>query len=391
MITMRNLPWLRFIGRAAALVAVVCLFLVAIELMVVAVQQNAEAQVRAIFQMIHNPFVALFVGILTTALVQSSSMTTSITVALTAAGVLTYAQAVPVIIGANIGTTLTCFLVTLGHVMRKKEFRRAVSGSALHMLFNLLTAFLLFPLEFFGRVLSGAAHWLAQQMSGITEGWSFQGLNHWVIHPLAEQLMRWVGGSLLLTLGLAFLLIIAFIRLLSLMFRGFLEQQMFHRVSRLLTGTSWRALFSGLFLTILVQSSSLTTSLIVTAVASNRLPLGRAFWLIMGANIGTTLTALLASLGHGEAALTIALTHVLFNLCGICLLAPWTPIREGIVHMVSRLGRLHVQHRMLGFVAVLLLFFVLPFLLIYTTRSENEKRLSPVSQQEEQRHPDLLP
>lgn len=388
MITMKDLPWLKLIGRTAAFIAVVCLFLVGIELMVVAVQQKGEASVRTIFQMIHNPFVALFVGILATALVQSSSMTTSITVALTAAGALTYAQAVPVIIGANIGTTLTCFLVTLGHVMRKKEFRRAVSGSALHMLFNVLTALILFPLEFFGHALSGGAHWIARQMEGITDSWSYQGLNHWVIHPVAEQLMRWLGGSLPLALGLAFLLIIAFIRLLSLMFKGFLERQMYHRMSRLLAGTSWRALFSGLFLTILVQSSSLTTSLIVTAVASNRIPLGRAFWLIVGANIGTTLTAFLASLGHGEAALTIALTHVLFNLWGMCLLAPWAPIREGIVRMVGRLGRLHVQHRMLGFVAVLLLFFVLPFLLIYTTRQENEK---PLPHQQEQRHPGLLP
>lgn len=388
---MKDWPWLKLIGRTLAFAAAVCLFLVGIELMVVAVQQKGEASVHAIFQMINNPFVALFVGILATAVVQSSSTITSITVALTAAGALTYAQAVPVIIGANIGTTLTCFLVTLGHVMRKKEFRRAVSGSALHMLFNILTALVLFPLEFFGHVLSGAAHWLAQQMAGITGGWAFQGLNHWVVHPLAEQLMQWVGGSLLVALGLAFLLMIAFIRLLSLMFKGFLERQMYHRMSHLLVGTSWRALLSGLFLTILVQSSSLTTSLIVTAVASNRIPLGRAFWLIVGANIGTTLTALLASLGHGEAALTIALTHVLFNLCGMCLLAPWKPIREGIVRMVSRLGRLHVQHRMLGFIAILLLFFVLPFLLIYTTRSENGKHLPPVSQQQEQRHPGLLP
>lgn len=363
---MKHLSWLNHIFSVLGLLLAVFLFLLGIELMIVTLEAEGEASVQLIFSMIHNPFVALFVGILATALVQSSSMITSITVALTATSVLSYSQAVPVVIGANIGTTLTCFLVTLGHVMRKREFRYAVSGSALHILFNLVTALLLFPLEYQFRLLSGSAHWLAVFMKDLSVPVPHQGLKHWLIHPTAVWLREWLSGSFWLSLWLSFGLMIGFVRLLAFMFKSLLQRQVMYVLGRHIQ--SWLAVLLGALLTILVQSSSLTTSLIVMAAALNRVRFLLAFNLIIGANVGTTLTALLAALGNGEAALTIALTHVLFNLTGLLLFAPWKKVKLWLIDRVELLGYLHVRHRLLGFIAILLLFFVIPFLLIYASR-----------------------
>ena len=75
-----------------------------------------------------HPFVGLFIGLLATSLVQSSSTTTSMTVGMVAAGALTIEGAIPIIMGANIGTTVTNTLVSLAHFTRPQEFRRAFSG-----------------------------------------------------------------------------------------------------------------------------------------------------------------------------------------------------------------------------------------------------------------------
>jgi uncharacterized membrane protein len=101
-----------------------------------------------------NPFVGLFIGILGTALAQSSSTTTSLTVALVAAGALTIEGAIPIIMGANIGTSVTNTLVSLAHVTRRSEFERAFAGATVHDLFNAMTVLIVFPLELMTGFLS---------------------------------------------------------------------------------------------------------------------------------------------------------------------------------------------------------------------------------------------
>ena len=94
-----------------------------------------------------NPFVGLFIGILATSLVQSSSTTTSIIVGIVASGAITIGNAIPIIMGANIGTTVTNTLVSLGHITRREEFKRAVAGATVHDFFNLICVAIMFPLE----------------------------------------------------------------------------------------------------------------------------------------------------------------------------------------------------------------------------------------------------
>ena len=114
-----------------------------------------------------NPFVGLFIGILATSIIQSSGTTTSMIVAFVAAGVLSIRSAVPIIMGANIGTTVTNTLVALGHITRKEEFKRAFSGSTLHDFFNLMTVLILFPIEMSTHYLERAGLFLSSVFCNI--------------------------------------------------------------------------------------------------------------------------------------------------------------------------------------------------------------------------------
>ena len=83
-----------------------------------------------------NPFISLLVGILATTLFQSSSTTTSIIVGMVSTGAVTLSGAIPMIMGANIGTTVTNTIVSMGHIRRGNEFKRAFSAATLHDILN---------------------------------------------------------------------------------------------------------------------------------------------------------------------------------------------------------------------------------------------------------------
>ena len=110
-----------------------------------------------------NPLIALMVGLLSTTLVQSSSVTTSMVVGLVAApeNPLPLANAVPMIMGANIGTTVTNTLVSMGHISRRDEFQRAFSVATCHDFFNFMAVAILLPFEMATGVLERTAHALA--------------------------------------------------------------------------------------------------------------------------------------------------------------------------------------------------------------------------------------
>ena len=94
-----------------------------------------------------DPFLALFIGILATTLFQSSSTTTSIIVGMVSGGAVSLSGAIPMIMGANIGTTVTNTIVSIGHINRGSEFKRAFAASTVHDFFNMMSVMILFPLE----------------------------------------------------------------------------------------------------------------------------------------------------------------------------------------------------------------------------------------------------
>ncbi|CAG5118655.1 unnamed protein product, partial [Candidula unifasciata] len=94
-----------------------------------------------------NPVAGLMIGVLVTVLVQSSSTSTSIVVSMVGAGILDIKSAIPILMGANIGTSVTNTIVALGQMSDKGEFRRAFAGATVHDMFNWLTVIVLLPLE----------------------------------------------------------------------------------------------------------------------------------------------------------------------------------------------------------------------------------------------------
>ena len=126
----------------------------------------------------------------------------------------------------------------------------------------------------------------------------------------------------------------------------------------------------GLSLTSIIQSSSLTTSLIVPFVATGKVKLNRAFQFILGANLGTTITAILAALFKSESALSLALAHFLFNLIGVSIFMIIPAIHRIPIFLSQKLGQWTLKNRMVGFAYVVLTFFLLPFSLIYFSNNK---------------------
>jgi sodium-dependent phosphate cotransporter len=357
------------IKKTTFLLLVTLVFLFALDLATESLKSIVGLDyLRKSFNEVYSPFVALFVGLLATALVQSSTLITSLSVALVASGTLSVQNAVPIVMGANIGTTITCMLVSFGHVMRRKEFRKAVAGSMLHVAFNIVPTILIFPLEYYWGFLSGISMFLASGFSGEQSALNFKGFyfSEYITVPIIEALH--IENYATIWLGLAVLSAFLCIRLFIVMFRKVLVNDFTKRVESLFWAKPWRGFVWGVLITALVHSSTVVTSFLVTLVGSNRLSLRQAFPLIMGANLGTTLTALTASLGKSEAAMSIAFAHCLFNLFSVLLVLPFPWVQTRIIFLCRRFGRLTMQHRLAGFLYVLIVFFLIPFLLIYLNK-----------------------
>jgi sodium-dependent phosphate cotransporter len=113
-----------------------------------------------------------------------------------------------------------------------------------------------------------------------------------------------------------------------------------------------------------IQSSSVTTSLLVPLVATRKIRLTNAFPFIIGANLGTTLTALIAASFSSETAMSIAIAHLLFNLSGALLFMLSARLRTSFVSLIGKFSLVLTRKRLVGLAYVIITFFLLPFLLI---------------------------
>ena len=152
--------------KVAAVIGLLYFFLVSIGLMGAAFKGFGKGFAHALIETTSNPFIGLFIGIFATSIVQSSSTTTSIVVGMVASEVLTIPNAIPIIMGANIGTTVTNTLVSLGHVSRRDEFRRAIAAATVHDFFNLICVAVLFPIELATGYLEKSATHLEKLFEG---------------------------------------------------------------------------------------------------------------------------------------------------------------------------------------------------------------------------------
>jgi sodium-dependent phosphate cotransporter len=125
----------------------------------------------------------------------------------------------------------------------------------------------------------------------------------------------------------------------------------------------------GMAVTVMVQSSSITTSMVVPLVGAGILTVEQIFPYTMGANLGTTVTAMLASLATGNiAAVTVAFAHMFFNLTGIGAVYPIRFIRRIPIRLAWALSALTDKSRVYAFVFVGGVFYAIPFALIFIWR-----------------------
>ena len=158
------------VQRGALALLLLYLFLVGVGLLEDGIAQMGEGVQEAVLAGVQNPVAGLFAGILATIVVQSSSVSTSTIVGLVAAGVVPVEVAVPMIMGANIGTTVTNTLVSLMSLQRRAEFERVFAAATMHDLFNFLAVAILLPLELVTGFLSTGARWLGEQLAGLGIG-----------------------------------------------------------------------------------------------------------------------------------------------------------------------------------------------------------------------------
>lgn len=315
-----------------------------------------------------SPLTALSIGILATSLLQSSSTSTSIIVGLLAGGALSLQGAVYMIMGANIGTTLTSMLVSLGHVRRKQELERAFSVACLHASFNLLTVLIILPLEWSTGALSRFSVICADTFQGIG-GATLSNPLKAITEPAIEALafISLYNGWIMLavTVTLTFCMLAALVKLL----RGLVLHRLESFFDTHLFRNAGRAMLFGLLLTFAVQTSSVTTSLVVPLAGAGVLRLAQIYPFCLGSNVGTTMTAMLAALATGShLAITGAFVHMLFNLLGILIIWTIPAIRQLPVKVAEWLGRLAYRNRLVPAIVIVVVFFLIPTLFVFIIR-----------------------
>jgi len=428
---------------------------------------NSGCTAGALMGDIENPVAGLCIGILATVLLQSSSTTTSIVVGLVPT-VIDVKLAIFVIMGANIGTSVTNTIVSMGHLGDGDELERAFAGATVHDMFNFLSVAVLLPLE----VATGLLFTLTEAMTPdeVADDEKWTGPVKAIVAPLtnkvliASKMIKKVadgsrtcddyypttctvdtGGEFgnetvptdvvnydnchtgliacdkksggertqraelkkilqhstqLLThqhlqtnvtslntecpmffqnnatqsqeeaSGLVVLII-------SVLFLCICLIGLVKTLSSLLSGASAKvitkatdvhgvvAMALGAAVTILVQSSSITTSVLTPLVGLNIIPLEQMFPLTLGANIGTTVTGLLASMvSDSPKSLQVALAHLMFNIVGILIWYPIPAMRKIPLNMARWLGKCTRKSRYFPLIYLVIVFVIFPVLLL---------------------------
>ena len=346
------------------------MFLVGINGMSSAIKHMGAGVAESIFTATSNPFVALFIGVFATVLFQSSSTTTSLIVGMVSSGALGISGAIPMIMGANIGTTVTNTIVSVGHINKGNEFKRAFAASTVHDFFNILAVIIIFPIEITFHFIEKLARTLAEILFGSV-------LNVDVLQAKSPIKAAVKSGAkfiesfafdnnivyLVISVLITFLCLVSIVKLLRSLvlekIEAFFDQYIFK--------TALRAIGFGIILTIMVQSSSITTSLVVPLAGAGVLTLQKIFPFTLGANIGTTVTALLAALTGTVAALIAAISHLLFNIFGILIIYCIPQLRAIPLMLAEKISELSVKNKFIPIIYLAVMFGVIPLSIILLT------------------------
>ena len=274
---------MQLIGSLIWLLAGVGVFIVGMNFMSEALEKSAgEGMKKMLGRISNNRFSGVGIGAGVTAIIQSSSATSVMVIGLVNAGVMTLMQATPIIMGANIGTTITGVLVAL-----KNDY------------FNMLmylSAFAGVMMGFFKKEKIKIAGLLCSGLGLIFVGLNVMSSEQAFGNPLVEAMFQGIFA------------VIDFPLLLILV---------------------------GVIFTALIQSSSAATGVVITMVGTGVLPLDFALFIVLGANIGTCVTALLASVGANANSKRVALIHFTFNVIGTVIFTAVVWIfREPVVNLL---------------------------------------------------------
>jgi len=356
-------PWLPTLLRVVYFLFLLYIFFTSIELMSTAFKLAGRGFAEQLINTVSDPVAGLILGFVATGIIQSSSTTTTIVVGLVASGALNIELAVPIVMGANIGTTTTNTLVSMGHVTRPAEFERAFSASTVHDFFNVLAAVTLLPIEILFHPVQKMAVFLQGAFEGVG-GMSLASPLKAVVGPVAE----FVAGVLPYTIPLAILgLLTLFVALQQMMkvMRGAILSRLESLFDRVLFRNDAASFTLGMVTTASVQSSSATTSLVVPLAGTGVLSLRQIFPYTLGANIGTTITAILASFSTGNPdAVTVAFAHLSFNILGIMV---YYPLKAIPIWLAERAGRLAARSKKSSatIIAIYVSLIFLPLLYVF--------------------------
>uniref|UniRef100_A0A914VW69 Sodium-dependent phosphate transport protein 2B n=1 Tax=Plectus sambesii TaxID=2011161 RepID=A0A914VW69_9BILA len=418
----RTILFLKYVVRIALLLLLLFVFICSLGLLSDAFRLVGGKQAGQVFRnsaILMNPIAGLMIGVLATVILQSSSTTTSIIVSMVASSLLTVHAAIPIAMGANIGTSMTNTIVSLGQSGNRNEFRRAFAGATVHDMFNWFTVFVLLPVEVLFGLLEKLTDVLVRPISTSQGGGELKLLS--VITDPVNNLIVQVDknriteiaiadndtdlGSLIklcvdangtsiepcnyhhifayttwsdLAVGLVLLIIslvvlisclIGIVKVLQSMLKGQVASIIRKTVDKDFPGifrhlTGYFVMLIGCVMTILVQSSSVFTSALTPLVGIGVLSIERMYPLTLGSNIGTTFTSLLAALAADSSmlqkTLQISLCHLFFNLFGILIYYPIPFMRKLPIGAAKFLGLKTSKYRWFAIVYLVVMFFLLP-------------------------------
>jgi sodium-dependent phosphate cotransporter len=348
--------------------AAIYMFLVGINGMSSAIKHMGSGVAESIFTATKNPFIALFIGVFSTVLFQSSSTTTSLIVGMVSSGTLSLSSSIPMVMGANIGTTVTNTIVSIGHISRGNEFKRAFAASTVHDFFNILAVIILFPLEITFHGIQRSSEWFASLIFGKMYDIDVLTAKS-PIKAAVKSGSKFVEKFsfdndiffLIISILITFLMLYSLVKLL----KSLVLEKIETFFDKYIFKTSLRAGFFGVILTIMVQSSSITTSLVVPLAGAGVLTLRQIFPFTLGANIGTTVTALLASLTGTVSALITAISHLIFNIIGILIIYGIPLLRNIPLRLAELISDYAEKNKLTPIIYLLITFILIPLSIIF--------------------------
>lgn len=314
--------WKHKLTYSSLLVAALYFFIVSIELI-----KNSALKVGSDYSdyfmiLSRSPAKAVGVGWIASAIVQSGGAVAATATTFVGAGVLSLASAFFLILGTRLGATATGLIAALFTRSKlKKGFRHGFEIAAANNIYNLSLVFVMFIFEYFTQsfgkigVFFGMQFKRASFLTGVPDVIKF--LTGWIVDVVlrAPTLVSLLAGFILLIAMLEL-----FVRVVLGLFGG---RDLAHKKIHKFVGTSTKAFLAGLIITMLIPSTNVTVSLLVPLAAVNIISLREAIPFIIGANIGTVVEVVVASIVTGNAfSVATATIYVLFTIIGAAI---WLP------------------------------------------------------------------